>query len=91
MNIYVQKLFKNNSANIYTSENEDIKAAMVERFNLTLKTKMWKYFTHKNTMKYIHVLDNTFQRTIKMTPSEVIAQNEEDITGRLYRPEAKLV
>ena len=45
------------------SEN---KAAVVERFNRTLKTKMWKYFTHKNTYRYStidlkdHVLKGVF-------------------------------
>jgi len=33
----------------YTSKNEDIKAAVVERFNRTLKTKMYRYFIFKNT------------------------------------------
>ena len=49
-------------------------------------------------MRYIDVLDdllhsynNTFHRTMKMTPSEVNAQNEEEIRARLYRPKSKLV
>ena len=49
-------------------------------------------------MRYIDVLDdllhsynNTFHRTIKTTPSEVNAQNEEEIRARLYRPKSKLV
>ena len=49
-------------------------------------------------MRYIDVLDdfmysynNTFHRTIKMTPSEVNAQNEKEVRARLYRPESKLV
>ena len=98
LNSGAQKLFKEHKINFYTSQNEDIKAAVIERFNCTLKTKMWKYFTHKNTMKYIDVLDdllhsynNTFHRTIKMAPSEVTAQNEENIRRTLYRPKAKLV
>jgi len=33
----------------YTSENEDIKAVVAERFNRTLKEKMYRYFTVKNT------------------------------------------
>ena len=40
----------------YTSENEDLKAAVVERFNRTLKTKMFRYFTHANTRRYLDVL-----------------------------------
>ena len=49
-------------------------------------------------MRYIDVLDdllysynNTFHRTIKMTPSEVNDQNKEEIRARLYRPKSKLV
>ena len=97
VNKRVQKLIEEHKVYFYTSENEDIKAAVVERFNRTLKTKMWKYFTHKNTIKYIDVLDdlvhsynNTFHSTIKMTPFEVNALNEE-VRARLYRPISKLV
>ena len=84
MNSSVQKLIKEYKINFYASENEDIKGAVIERFNRTLKTKMWKYFTHENTMRYVDVLDdlmhsynNTFHTTIKMAPSGVNAQNEE--------------
>ena len=65
----------------YTSENEDLKAAVVERFNRTLKTKMFRYFTHVNTRRYLDVLDdllhsynNTHHRSIGMAPSEVNAE-----------------
>ena len=53
LNNNVQRLIKEYSINFYTSENEDVKASVVERFNCTLKTKMWKYLTHNNTMRYI--------------------------------------
>ena len=33
------------------SVKSQYKAAMVERFNRTLKTKMWRYFTHNNTYR----------------------------------------
>ena len=33
----------------YFSTNSDKKAAVVERFNRTLKTAMWKYFYSKGT------------------------------------------
>ena len=72
LNESAQKLFRDNSINFYTTENEDIKAAVVERFNRTLKTKMWKYFTFMGTHRYVDVLDdlvysynNSFHRTIK--------------------------
>ena len=40
LNRSVQKLIKEYKINFYTSENEDVKAAVVKRFNRTLKTKM---------------------------------------------------
>ena len=34
----------------YSSENNDIKAAIVKRFNRTLKTRMHRYFTHSKKL-----------------------------------------
>ena len=34
------------------TQNEDIKASIAERFNRTLKEKLWRYFTKKNTLRY---------------------------------------
>ena len=75
----------------YTSENEDLKASVVERFNRTLKTKMYRYFTHANTRRYVDVLDdivhsynNTYHRSIGMAPVEVGPYNEDEVRARLY-------
>ena len=72
-----QNFLKKNNIHFYTSKNYDIKAAVVERFNRTLKTKMYKYFTMKKTKKYIDILNklvssynNTCHRSIGMTPTE---------------------
>ena len=56
MNSTFQSKLRERGINFYTSENEDIKAAVVERFNWTLKTKMFRYFTHENTRRYVDVL-----------------------------------
>lgn len=40
----------------YFSTKSDKKASVVERFNRTLKTSMWKYFYSKGTYKRIDVL-----------------------------------
>ena len=50
-----QKLLKDKYILFFTTHS-DTKASAVERFNRTLKVKMWKYFTAKNTLKYIDVL-----------------------------------
>ena len=50
---------------------------MIERFNRTIKEKLFKYFSANNTRKYIAVLDllvdqynNTNHSSIKITPVE---------------------
>ena len=68
----------------YTSENEDIKAAVVERFNRTVKEKMYRYFTAKYTRRYtdilqdlVHAYNNTYHRSIGMPPTDVTSDNED--------------
>lgn len=75
----------------------ELKASTVERFNRTLKEKMWRYFTKQNTVKYIDVLDdlvyaynNTYHRSIKMKPSEVSKANEDQVFFNLYGIENNL-
>ncbi len=74
----------------FTTHNET-KASVVERFNRTLKTKMWKYFTAKNTYAYVAVLpklvsayNRSFHRSIKRTPNSVTPANSEVVWHTLY-------
>ena len=96
LNSTVQALFAQHDIKHYTSENEDIKAAVVERFNRTLKNKMWRYFTHAKTQKYIDVLDemidsynNTYHRSIGMAPNQVTPDNMQTVMDRLYPVKSK--
>ena len=91
LNSTFQSMLRRHAIHFYTSENEDLKAAVVERFNRTLKTKMFRYFTHASTRRYVDVLDdllhsynNTYHRTIGMTPMEVGPHNEDEVRARLY-------
>jgi len=84
LNSTFQSMPRRHGIKFYTSENEDLKAAVVKRFNRTLKTKMFRYFTHAKTRRYLDVLDdllhsynNTHHRSIGMAPSEVNADNED--------------
>ena len=59
---------------LYSTENEE-KSCVVERWNRTMKDKMYKYFSANSTRKYIDVLDemvnnynSTRHSSIKMTP-----------------------
>ena len=61
----------------YFSTHAGEKAAIVEQFNTTLKTRIWKYFSANGTIKWIDIIqnlvddyNNTFHRTIEMTPIE---------------------
>ena len=73
---------------LYSTENEE-KSSVAERWNRTMKEKMFKYFTANNTNKYIDVLDdfverynNTRHSSIKMTPVEA-SRKEKEV--RVYR------
>jgi hypothetical protein len=55
--IKTKTLFKKYKIKYVTTQNPDVKAAVVERVNRTLKTRMWRYLTYKNTYRYIDVLD----------------------------------
>ena len=71
----VAELLRKNNIHLYSTENEE-KASVVERWNRTIKTKMWKYFSANNTKKYIDILsqlidryNNTEHRAIGCTPT----------------------
>ncbi|XP_035220248.1 uncharacterized protein LOC118193298 [Stegodyphus dumicola] len=89
-NKHVQNFLKKRNVHFFTTHNAT-KASVVERFNRTLKTKMWKYFTEMNTRRYIDVIDklissynHTWHRSIKTEPVSVTLQNQERIWKTLY-------
>ena len=75
-NKHMDEWIKENNINRYSTHGEH-KSAVVERFNRTLKTIMWKRFTAENTRNWIDMLDkllfqynNKKHSTIKMAPTE---------------------
>jgi len=65
---------------------------IIERFNRTLKEKMYKYFKHENTYNYHNVLEdlmqnynNSVHRTIGYAPSNVNQDNENEILQKVFR------
>jgi hypothetical protein len=91
LNRNVQSFLKQQEVEHVTSFNQDIKCSIVERFNRTLKSKMFKFFTAKGTRRYIDELPNFLisyneskHRTIKMAPSEVNKQNEKLVFKNIY-------
>ena len=64
---------------------------MAERFNRTLKTHMWKYFTAKNTHVYIDIFqdimqgyNNSYDRSMGRTPDSVSLLNVGQVRRKLY-------
>ena len=67
------------------------KASIVERFNRTLKEKMWRFFTHSKTRRYIDVLqdmveayNNSFHRSIGRAPTSVDQSNVSVVKNKLF-------
>jgi transposase InsO family protein len=92
---FVNKLFKS----YLTKQNikpyithSGLKGSVVERFNRTLKERMWRYFTQKNNNKvYYDVLpdflesyNSSVHRSIKMTPNQVNKENADKVFETLY-------
>ncbi|GFR09138.1 uncharacterized transposon-derived protein F54H12.3 [Trichonephila clavata] len=84
-NTQLQSLFKKYNINHYSAEG-DAKSTIVERFNRTLKQKMFRVFTYRKSYKYDDVLqslvksyNNSKHRSIGMAPSKVTRELEPQI------------
>ena len=89
-NKHFKDLMKKHSIHLY-STNSDFKASVIERFNRTLKQKMWKMFTINGNEKYFKDLENLVtsynssrHRSIKMAPSSVNDSNKDTVFQNLY-------
>lgn len=68
-----------------------LKASIVERFNRTLKSMMWKEFSMNGSYRWIDMVPELVSeynkkkhRTIKMRPSDVDASNEKQLLSTAY-------
>jgi hypothetical protein len=90
LNVLVKNMLEEKKIKLFTT-NSERKASVVERLNRTMKSIMFKYFTRKNTRKYIDVLpdlvkryNNSFHRSIKMIPADVNRTNVPKAWINLY-------
>ena len=81
-----------------TTESPDIKAAVAERYNRTLKTRLWKHFTAVGTNRYlnilqalVHSINSSHNETIGCCPIDVTLKNEDLIRQRMRKDEKKPV
>ena len=89
-NCNFQSLLKENSIHFFTT-NSELKASVVERFNCTLKTRIWKCFTAKNTHVYINILQdimqgykNFYHQSIGRAPASVSLLSVGQMRRKLY-------
>jgi transposase InsO family protein len=58
VNSTAQQYLKRQGVSFHTTHNPDIKGAIIVRFNRTLKTRMYKYYTKNNTYRYLDFINN---------------------------------
>jgi len=90
LNKSIQDLLKKEGIQHFVT-NSDKKAAVVERFNRTIKSRIWTYFTAHQTRRYIDILpkllasyNKTYHRSIGRAPNDVRKKDENEIWVRLY-------
>ena len=91
VNSEFKKFLKSRNISLFHSNNNEIKCSIIERFNKTLKSKMFKYFTSKGITKYLDVLpkivqayNNTKHRTTKYKPVDVKFENKDEVFRNMY-------
>jgi Integrase core domain/Chromo (CHRromatin Organisation MOdifier) domain len=82
---------KQHNVRFFTSKNQTIKCSIVERWNRTLKNKIYRYFTAKGTKNWVKSLqdfvtsyNNSVHRSIKMSPASVTDDLREKVFRNLY-------
>lgn len=96
-NSKVKSLLQSHNINHYFTYSNK-KASIVERFNRTLKGKMWKIFSSIGNFKWIDILpalinkyNKTKHRTIGVKPVDVTKANEREILIKIVKSRKKPV
>lgn len=95
----VRNLFREHNIELFSVKSA-YKAAIVERFNRTLKTKLWRYFTMNLSQDWRKVLqdvvtsyNNSIHRMIGRKPSSITSDNAHEVREQDYdkmkRPKGK--
>jgi len=90
-NSKLKALLKKRRIQYFTTRNTETKCVIVERFNRTLRSRMFKYFTANGTRKYTKVLpdlvkayNNSIHRSTGMRPSDIRDEHRKIIFKKLY-------
>ena len=91
VNAKVKTLLTEHGIHFFVSQNE-VKAAIVERFQRTLKGYMWRYFSKTETERYIdrlqdfvHAYNHRVHRSIQKRPVDVTPENDLEVYHTLYK------
>ncbi|KAK3932326.1 LOW QUALITY PROTEIN: Putative uncharacterized transposon-derived protein [Frankliniella fusca] len=87
-----QKFLKENNITYIHTHNPDIKCSIVERWQRTIKSKLFKRFTHTEQYRYVDGLlddivdayNHTYHRSIKMRPVDVTPDRVLEVYNNLY-------
>jgi len=90
LNRTMQSYLKKKGIDIFWTYSP-LKSVIIERFIRTLFQKIQRYMTHNNTRRFVNKLDdferlynNSYHRSIKMAPSEVTKENEQEVYNNIY-------
>jgi len=90
-NTHVQSLFQQYNIELFSVKSA-YKAAIVERFNRTLKNKLYRYFTFSTKHNWTNVLqdivysyNHSVHRTLGCTPADVTSANVGDIRESVFQ------
>ena len=97
---FLNSTFKNHlketGISLFTGENDDVKCAVVERFNATLQGKLFRCFAYFNNNKWLDILadivhsyNHTIHKTLGAAPADITSKNSDALFYRLYEQPRK--
>lgn len=91
VNQKLSNYFKSKNIHPFVS-NSPTKCCINERFNRTIMTRIARYLTHVRSKRFVHKLgdferqyNNTFHRTIGMSPLQVTTENAPQVWENIYK------
>ena len=91
LNAKVRTVLKSFGVHHFTSEDDEIKASIVERWNRTLQERLHRWFTYSKSYRFVEALNDVvegynkrYHTSIGMAPNDVDSKNQEDVWWRLY-------
>jgi Integrase core domain len=90
-NLNVAKILAQENIKHVVTDNEEVKCACAERLIRTIKTKIYKYFTHFGKQRYVDIIqkviesyNNTIHSAIGRKPKDVNSDNLREVFEYLY-------